>query len=127
VGLDESLKDFEEELEKVYEDDAGREALEEIEKKESEKAKEHEEMQPVELKKTMIFAVPLKTKSAATVEVVIKEIVVYIERKNKHKVERVHTDPGSELQTHSLKARCAQNNFQKDVDNSRRLQRKWKR
>ena len=60
-------------------------------KKRSEKAKEHEEKQAVELKKTMIFAVPLKTKSAATVEVVKKEIVLRVERKLKYKVEKKFT------------------------------------
>ena len=53
-------------------------------------------LEPVELTKTMLFAVPLKTKNSSVVEVVIKEIVLYVERKLKYKVERIHTDPGSE-------------------------------
>ena len=70
---------------------------------------------PVELNKTMIFAVPLKTKNSAIVEVVIKELVLHVERKLKYKVERTHTDPGSELQTKSLKAWCADNGIRKTV------------
>jgi hypothetical protein len=80
-----------------------------------EKEKEENKMTPVELKKTMIFAVPLKTKNAAIVEVVIKEIVLHVERKLKYKVERIHTDPGSELQAKSLKAWCAENRIRKTM------------
>ena len=69
----------------------------------------------MELTKTMIFAVPLKTKNSSVVEVVIKEIVLYVERKLKYKVERIHTDPGSELQTKSLRSWCADNGIRKTV------------
>jgi hypothetical protein len=71
------LKEFREELERIHELD---------EQEEKEKLKKKDE--PVELTKTMIFAVPLKTKNSSVVEVVIKEIVLYVERKLKYKVER---------------------------------------
>ena len=45
----------------------------------------------------------------------IKEIELHVERKLKYKVERIHTDPGSELQTKSLKAWCADNSIRKTV------------
>ena len=110
---EELLKDFQEQLELISQDEAGREALEELEKRPSERIKEQDKGEQVDLKKTMTFTVPLKTKNATTVEVVIKEIVLHVERKLKYKVERIHTDPGSELQTKSLKAWCAQNNIRK--------------
>ena len=50
--------------------------------------------EPVELKKVMIFAVPMKTRNGSTVEVIIKELVLHLERKLRYKVERIHTDPG---------------------------------
>ena len=67
----------------------------------------------MELTKTMIFAVPLKTKNSAVVQVAIKEIVLHVERKLRYKVERIHTDPGSELQTKSLRSWCADNCIRK--------------
>jgi hypothetical protein len=65
----------------------------------------------------MISAVPFKTKNASTVEVIIKELVLDVERKLKYKVERTHTDPGSELQTKSLKAWCADEGVRKTSSN----------
>ena len=58
--------------------------------------------EPVELNKVMIFAVPMKTKNGSTVELIIKELVLHVERKLRYKVERIHTDPGSELQAKAL-------------------------
>ena len=72
-------------------------------------------MNRVGLNKTMIFAAPLKKKKAATVEVAIKELVLHVERKLKYKFKRIHTDPGSELQTKSLKAWFADNGISKTV------------
>ena len=61
----------------------------------------------------MIFPVPLKTKNVSMVEVIIKELMLHVERKLKFKVERIHTDPGSELQAKSLKEWCADNGIRK--------------
>ena len=68
---EEILKDFQDELERLQE-------LGDEEEKEKRLKKKFE---PVELKKTMIFAAPVKTKSSAVVEVVIKELVLHVERK----------------------------------------------
>ena len=46
----------------------------------------------------MIFAVPVKTRNGSTVEVIIKKLVLHVERKLNFKVKRIHTDPGSEIQ-----------------------------
>ena len=61
----------------------------------------------------MIFAVPMKTRNGSTVEVIIKELVLHVERKLRYKVERIHTDPGSELQAKSLAAWCADKGIRK--------------
>ena len=71
--------------------------------------------EPIELKKVMIFAIPLKQKKGSLVEVLIKELVIHIERKLKFKVERIHIDPGSELKTKSLTAWCADNGIRKTM------------
>ena len=71
--------------------------------------------EPIELKKVMIFAVPMKTKNGTIVEVLIMELVLHIERKLKFKVERIHTDPGSELKTKSSTARCPDNGIRKTM------------
>ena len=63
--------------------------------------------EPVELKKVMIFAVATKTRNGSTVEVIIKELVLHVKRKLRYKAERIHTDPGSELQAKALAAWCA--------------------
>ena len=69
--------------------------------------------EPVELNKIMTFAVPMKTKSGSTVEVIIKELVLHVGRKLRYKVERIHTDPGSELQAKALAAWCADKGIRK--------------
>ena len=69
--------------------------------------------EPVELKKVMIFAVPTKTKNGSTVEVIIKELVLHVKRKLRYKVEGIHTDPGSELQTKALAEWCADKGIRK--------------
>ena len=69
--------------------------------------------EPVELKKVMIFAVLTKTRNGSTVEVIIKELVLHVERKLRYKVERIHTDPGSELQAKALPAWCADKGIRK--------------
>ena len=61
----------------------------------------------------MIFVIPLKTKQASVVEVAIKELVLHVESKLKYKVERIHTDPGTELQAKPLKAWCAETGIRK--------------
>ena len=61
----------------------------------------------------MIFEVPMKTRNGATVEIIIKELVLHVERKLRYKVERIHTDPGSELQTKALAAWCADKGIRK--------------
>ena len=61
--------------------------------------KEETKDEPNEFKKVMIFAVPAKTKNASTVEVIIKELALHVDRNLKFKVEHIHTDLGSELQT----------------------------
>ena len=57
---------------------------------------EREQEPPVELKKVMIFTVPLMSKQSTVVELAIKELILYIERKLKYKVERLHSDPGTD-------------------------------
>ena len=61
----------------------------------------------------MIFVIPLRTKQASVVEVAIKELVLHVERKLKYKVERIHTDPGTELQAKALKEWCAESGIRK--------------
>ena len=79
------------------------ELLEEIQKAldEDEKA-----AKPKELKQTMIFAIPLLSKNSSEVEQAVKELILYIERALKHKVDRVHSDPGTEVSTKRFKEWC---------------------
>ncbi len=61
----------------------------------------------------MIFTVPLMSKQSTVVELAIKELILYIERKLKYKVERLHSDPGTEINTKKLRDWCASNNIRK--------------
>ena len=57
------------------------EEFERLMEKEQDGEDEKEKLEPVDLKKTMIFAIPLKTKQAAVVEVVIRELSVTCRKK----------------------------------------------
>ena len=46
-------------------------------------------------------------------ELAIKETILYIERKLKYKVARLHSDPGTELNTKKMKEWCADNNIRR--------------
>ena len=43
-----------------------------------------EQEKPVELKKVMIFTIPLMSKQSSVVELAIKELILHIERKLKY-------------------------------------------
>ena len=66
----------------------------------------------MELEKVMIFTIPL-SKQSNVVELAVKELILYIERKLKYKVDRLHSDPGAELNTKRLRDWCASNNIRK--------------
>jgi len=70
-------------------------------------------VEPIPLKQMMIFVMPLKNKKSSEVEVAIKEIILYIERKLKYKVDRLHTDPGTELNTQRMREWCANQSIRK--------------
>jgi hypothetical protein len=55
----------------------------------------------------------MKIRNGSTVEVIVKELVLHVERQLKFKVETIHTDPGSELQTKALAAWCADKGIRK--------------
>ena len=61
----------------------------------------------------MIFVTPLKSKSSDEVELAIKETILYIQRRLKYKVERLHSDPGTELNTLRMKEWSADNNIRR--------------
>jgi len=98
----------------VDEDDilkALQESLEEADDAETDENVQEEVQIP--LKQMMIFVTPLKTKASNEVELAIKEIILYIQRKLKYKVERLHSDPGTELNTKRMKEWCADNNIRR--------------
>jgi len=101
---EEELPD-EESPEEVEDDDANEELLDALEKALDTEDVEGKSETPVELKKVMIFTVPLMTKQSNVVELAIKELILYIERKLKYKVERLHSDPGTEINTKKLRDR----------------------
>ena len=53
------------------------------------------------------------TKQSNVVELTVKELILHIERKLKYKVDRLHSDPGTEINTKRLRELCASNNIRK--------------
>ena len=43
------------------------------------------------------------SKQSNVVELAVKELILYIERKLKYKVDRLHSDPGTEINTKRLR------------------------
>jgi len=90
----------EESPEEIEDEDENEELLDALQQAlNTEDEVEVERETPVELKKVMIFTVPLMSKQSNVVELAIKELILYIERKLKYKVERLHSDPGTKINT----------------------------
>ena len=68
-----------------------------------EEEKAEQDAKPKNLKQTMIFAILLISRNLSEVEHAVKEFILYVERVLKHKVDRVHSDPGTEVSTKKSK------------------------